>query len=163
MLDFHDLESSKFKHLFRFARKSAFCLCFSSLTLMAESAYAQNAKVTINQKNVRIESILNDIESQTDYLFIYKKDVDVKKLKTISVQNKPVSEILAQLFAESSVTWKTEGNHIVLMHGKDPKQAGKSQSRKTLKGQVVDDAGEPVIGATVTEEGTTGQRKNLRG
>ena len=41
------------------------------------------------------------------------------------------------------------------MHGKDPKQAGKSQSRKTLKGQVVDDAGEPVIGATVTEEGTT--------
>lgn len=155
MLDFHDLESSKFKHLFRFARKSAFCLCFSSLTLMAESAYAQNAKVTINQKNVRIESILNDIESQTDYLFIYKKDVDVKKLKTISVQNKPVSEILAQLFAESSVTWKTEGNHIVLMHGKDPKQAGKSQSRKTLKGQVVDDAGEPVIGATVTEEGTT--------
>lgn len=155
MLDFHDLESSKFKHLFRFARKSAFCLCFSSLTLMAESAYAQNAKVTINQKNVRIESILNDIESQTDYLFIYKKDVDVKKLKTISVQNKPVSEILAQLFAESSVTWKTEGNHIILMHGKDPKQAGKSQSRKTLKGQVVDDAGEPVIGATVTEEGTT--------
>lgn len=95
MLDFHDLESSKFKHLFRFARKSAFCLCFSSLTLMAEGAYAQNAKVTINQKNVRIESILNDIESQTDYLFIYKKDVDVKKLKTISVQNKPVSEILA--------------------------------------------------------------------
>ena len=89
MLDFHDLESSKFKHLFRFARKSAFCLCFSSLTLMAEGAYAQNAKVTINQKNVRIESILNDIESQTDYLFIYKKDVDVKKLKTISVQNKP--------------------------------------------------------------------------
>ena len=155
MLNFHSLESSKFKHLFRFARKSAFCLCFSSFALMAESAYAQNAKVTINQKDVRIESILNDIESQTDYLFVYKKDVDVKKLKTISAKDKPVSEILAQLFAESSITWKMEGNHIVLMHGKVLKQSGKSQSGKTLKGQVVDDTGEPVIGATVTEEGTT--------
>ena len=75
MSDFHMPESSRFKRYFRFARKSAFCLCFSSLVLMAESAYAQSAKVTIDRKDVQIESILNDIESQTDYLFVYKRDV----------------------------------------------------------------------------------------
>lgn len=154
MSDFHMPESSRFKRYFRFARKSAFCLCFSSLVLMAESAYAQSAKVTIDRKDVQIESILNDIESQTDYLFVYKRDVDVKGVKTLTVKERPVSEILAQLFAGSSVTWKMEGNHIFLIHGKNTSNQSVKQS-KDVKGKVVDATGEPVIGATVTEEGTT--------
>ena len=121
---------------------------------MAESAYAQSAKVTIDRKDVQIESILNDIESQTDYLFVYKRDVDVKGVKTLTVKERPVSEILAQLFAGSSVTWKMEGNHIFLIHGKKTSNQSVKQS-KDVKGKVVDATGEPVIGATVTEEGTT--------
>lgn len=153
--NFHSPESSKFKHLFRFAKRSAFCFCFSSFALMAENAYAQEAKVTINQKNVRIESILNDIESQTDYLFVYKKDVDTKKLKTISAKDKPVSEVLKQLFSEAGVSWKLEGNHIVLIQdNKNQKKSGNAGVKKTITGQVIDDSGEPVIGATVAEEGS---------
>lgn len=154
MLDFYVPKSPEFKRLFRFAQKSAFCICFSSLTLMAESAYAQNAKVTINRKDVRIESILNDIESQTDYLFVYKRDVDVAKVKTVAVTGKPVSELLAQLFAGASITWKMEGNHIFLTVQKDnPKQSG--NKGKTIQGKVVDGTGESVIGATIKEDGTT--------
>lgn len=153
--NFHSPESSKFKHLFRFAKRSAFCFCFSSFALMAENAYAQDAKVTINQKNVRIESILNDIESQTDYLFVYKKDVDTKKLKTISAKDKPVSEVLKQLFSEAGVSWKVEGNHIVLIQdNKNQKKSGNAGVKKAITGQVIDDSGEPVIGATVAEEGS---------
>lgn len=40
---------------------------------MAKNANSQNAKVTINKQDVRLESILSEIESQTNYLFIYKK------------------------------------------------------------------------------------------
>ena len=42
-------------------------------SLMAKNANSQNAKVTINKGRCQTESILSEIESQTNYLFIYKK------------------------------------------------------------------------------------------
>ena len=54
-------------------RTSIFLLLFCSFSLMAKNANSQNAKVTINKQDVRLESILSEIESQTNYLFIYKK------------------------------------------------------------------------------------------
>lgn len=72
LLDF-TAKKSKFKQLFRIMRTSIFLLLFCSFSLMAKNANSQNAKVTINKQDVRLESILSEIESQTNYLFIYKK------------------------------------------------------------------------------------------
>ncbi|WP_370795235.1 STN domain-containing protein [Bacteroides stercorirosoris] len=95
-------------------RISIFFLFFCVFSLMAKNSHSQNARVTINRTNVQLESILNEIESQTDYLFIYKDDVDVTSRKSIRVNNKSVSEVLLVLLSGSSITYKMEGNHIVL-------------------------------------------------
>lgn len=88
-------------------RISIFLLFFCLFSLMAENSHSQNARVTINRSDAPLESILNEIESQTDYLFIYKEDVNVKMRKTIQVNGKPVSEVLPILLTGSSIGYKT--------------------------------------------------------
>ena len=155
MSDIHSPESPEFKRLFRFMRKSAFCLCLGSMSLMAGNVYAQSAKVSIHRENVQMETILGDIEAQTDYLFVYKKNVNVKLRKTVQVNNQPVSSVLSQILADSDYTYKMEGNHIVLMRKEESVRQQSSGVKTTVKGKVVDSTGEPVIGATVKEKGTT--------
>ena len=101
--DFYCLENPKSKHLFRIMRISIFLLFFCLFSLTAGNSRSQNARVTINSSNTRLESILNEIETQTDYLFIYKEDVNVKTRKSIQVNGKPVSEVLPLLLAGSSI------------------------------------------------------------
>lgn len=45
--------------------------------LHAENSNSQNVSVTIHKNDVRLENVLNEIEKQTDYLFVYNKNVDV--------------------------------------------------------------------------------------
>ena len=137
--------------LFRIMRISIFFLFFCVFSLMAKNSHSQNARVTINRTNVQLESILNEIESQTDYLFIYKDDVDVTSRKSIRVNNKSVSEVLLALLSGSSITYKMEGNHIVLTR----KETTTLQQQQRISGTVTDEKGEPLIGVTIIIKGST--------
>lgn len=136
--------------LFRIMRISIFLLFFCAFSLMAENSHSQNARVTISRNNVQLESILNEIESQTDYLFIYKEDVDVKTHKSIRVNGKPVAEVLNNLLAGSSIRYKMEGNHIILTRN----EVSAAQQQQ-VTGIVTDALGEPLIGVTVMLKGAT--------
>ena len=138
------------KQLFRIMRISIFLLFFSVLGMMAESGHSQNARVTINRNNVQLESILNDIESQTDYLFLYKGNLDVTVRKSIHVSNKSVAEVLSTLLSNSPITYEIEGKHIVLV---DKKEQEKHQNM--VSGIVTDASGEPLVGVTVLIKGET--------
>lgn len=136
--------------LFRIMRISIFLLFFCAFSLMAENSHSQNARVTINRNNVQLESILSEIESQTDYLFIYKEDVDVKARKSIRASGKPVAEVLNNLLAGSSIRYKMEGNHIILTRN----EVSVTQQQQ-VTGIVTDASGEPLIGVTVMLKGAT--------
>jgi len=131
--------------LFRIMRISIFFLFFCAFSLMAKNSHSQNARVTINRTNVQLESILNEIESQTDYLFIYRENIDVKQQKSIHVIEKPVSEVLATLLPGSSIKYKMEGNHIILIHNEDLVAIEQNE----VKGLITDEDGEPLVGVTV--------------
>ena len=145
--------------LFRIMRISIFFLFFCAFSLMAKNSHSQNARVTINRTNVQLESILNEIESQTDYLFIYKEDVNVEARKSIRADNAKVSEVLNTLLANSPIRYKMEGNHIILTRQAvaDARQAG-------VTGVVTDESGEPLIGVTVlVKGGSQGSVTDLEG
>ena len=114
--------------------------------------FAENARVSINKKNVQLETVLNEIEHQTDYLFIYNNQVNVNKKVSLKAKNQPVSKVLEELLADSGITYSVEGNHIVL--GKQTMAAAPQQS-STIRGKVIDTNGDPVIGANIVEKGTT--------
>ena len=131
-------------------RISIFLLFFCLFGLMAENGRSQNARVTINRSNVQLESILNEIESQTDYLFIYKKDINVKILRSIQVSSEPVSAVLTNLLKNTSIGYKMEGNHIILT-----RDATSTTQQQEVTGIVTDSSGEPLVGVTVKLKGST--------
>ena len=133
-------------------RITTFLLLVCVFCTFAENTHSQYARVSINKKNVQLETVLNEIEHQTDYLFIYNNQVNVNKKVSLKAKNQPVSKVLEELLADSGITYSVEGNHIVL--GKQTMAAAPQQS-STIRGKVIDTNGDPVIGANIVEKGTT--------
>lgn len=133
-------------------RITTFLLLVCVFCTFAENTHSQNARVSINKKNVQLETVLNEIEHQTDYLFIYNNQVNVNKKVSLKAKNQPVSKVLEELLADSGITYSVEGNHIVL--GKQTMAAAPQQS-STIRGKVIDTNGDPIIGANIVEKGTT--------
>ena len=86
------------KKILRTMRISTFLLGACVFCSYAEDSHSQNARVSINKNNSQLEEILNEIESQTDYLFIYNNQVDVNRKVSVKAKTKPVSEVLDNLF-----------------------------------------------------------------
>ena len=133
-------------------RITTFLLLVCVFCTFAENTHSQNARVSISKRNAQLEEILTEIESQTDYLFIYNNQVNVNKKVSLKAKNQPVSKVLEELLADSGITYSVEGNHIVL--GKQTMAAAPQQS-STIRGKVIDTNGDPVIGANIVEKGTT--------
>ena len=133
-------------------RITTFLLLICVFCSFAENTHSQNARVSINKKNVQLETVLNEIEHQTDYLFIYNNQVNVNKKVSLKAKNQPVSKVLEELLADSGITYSVEGNHIVL--GKQT-MAAAPQQNSMIRGKVIDTNGDPVIGANIVEKGTT--------
>lgn len=128
-------------------------LCGIMFFILNMTVFAQNKTVTLHEEQSSIQTILSKIEKQTKYLFVYDKaQIDVKRKVTLKVNNKPVSQVLNTLFAGTQVSYTLNGNNIVLTVKKENTQ--QKSSLKTVEGAITDLNGDPVIGATVKEEGT---------
>lgn len=109
-------------------------------------------KVSIHQHNVRLSSIVSQIESQTDYLFITEEGVDLNTEVSIEADNKEVSEIMEKVTEGTAIAYHIKGNYIMLSE-KEILQDGNTV-KKTIKGTVRDEAGEPLAGVYVFVNGT---------
>ena len=59
--------------------------------------------------NVKLDKILNEIENQTDYLFIYNNQVDINKITSVKVKNEAVAQVYWTEFCQgpvSTMNWK---------------------------------------------------------
>lgn len=148
------LENPSINQLLKKMKVTAFLLCFCSLSMVAGNVSSQNAKVSIKKSNVTLEEILSEIESQTDYLFMYSDAVNVKQRVSVTADKQMVSEVLDNLF-NGQIGYKVEGSHIILSSSHAARVTLPQQSKKTIHvtGEVVDNMGETVIGATVMEKG----------
>nr|WP_320057803.1 TonB-dependent receptor [uncultured Bacteroides sp.] len=155
-VDFYKLKSPLATHFFKIMRITTFLLFFCVLCAIAGNAKSQNARVTIHKTQASLEEILNEIENQTDYLFLYTNEVNVRKTTSIKVNSKPVSEVLNSLLSRSNVKYQMEGSHIILSEKtEENKTTQADQNKIKISGTIKDSNGEGIIGASVVEEGTT--------
>lgn len=152
--DGYKLKKSHVNLFYRTMRITTFLLFFCSFCAFANDVNSQTAKVTIKRSDVTLLDVLNEIEHQTNYLFIYSNDINVKRPVSIDVNAKEVSSVLAKLFAGNDVSYQMEGTHIVLtIAEKNSEKAGAQQQQKkridNISGTVLDEAGDPIIGASV--------------
>jgi TonB-linked SusC/RagA family outer membrane protein len=124
--------------------------------------YAQNAKISLNLEKVRIEKVLMEIESLTDYKFFFsREDIDVNKIISIKADKETVKIILEDIFRNMPVSVEVLGKQIVLKEKISiqktsiPVKNKELQQKIKITGTITDQAGMPLPGANVLEKGTT--------
>jgi len=141
------------KKVFRIMRLTICLLLLFTGFAFANNAHSQNARVNLNKQHAQLKDVLEDIENQTDYLFISNRDINLESKVSIRVKNKAVREVLDQLLQNMDISYAMEGINIILTQNSSTPVV--AQQKRNINGTVVDHTGEPIIGANIVEKGTT--------
>jgi len=125
------------------------------------SARGLTQTITISVKDAPLDNVFKLIEKQTDYVFLFEKELIAKSKKVTLNVSKPLLDVLDLCFKDQPFTYHITGKIIALAPRKEePSKESKSSTEAQnplidLKGRVVNSEGEPVSGATVSIKGTT--------
>lgn len=111
---------------------------------------AQNQPVTLDG-NMSLREAFVEIEKQTNLSVDYNDQLinTATRIKK-AYKNTQLSEVLNSILQEINCSYTIQGSHILIT----PKESLQTKGR-TITGTIVDDLGEPIIGANVVEKGTT--------
>lgn len=117
------------------------------------SAFAQD--ISLNVSNVTVKEAMAQLKKTSGYSFVFSSaDVNTKQLVSVSAENATIQEIVNQILkGQTGLDYEIQGKKIVLK--KVQLQQPKSSKNINVTGKVVDAKGEPIIGATIKEEGTS--------
>lgn len=138
----------------RVMRIGLFLLFVMIAQLHAENLYSQNTVINLKLENATVEQVLDKIEKETDFSFLFTdKSVDIDWKVNVDVHDKNINELLDILFGGTNVQYRIVDKQIVLSNR--PLLAENVNQQKKISGKVIDANGDPVIGANVVEKGTT--------
>jgi tonB-linked outer membrane protein, susC/ragA family len=126
-------------------------LCFGPLSLPISAQELSGAKVTLSMRDASVEDFANEVAKQTG-LSIKFTDKDVKAFKgiTLDVRDQSVSSLLLNLSNQFPLSYNIEGNTITFAK-KDV-----TQRKGSIRGQVTDVNGDPLVGAIIRVDGING-------
>lgn len=123
------------------------CLC-----LLCTGLFSQNRIISLDVSDRPVSEVLRLIEAQSGYKFFYN-DVKIDKARKVSVSAKEmdIMQILEEIFEGTGTSFSIMGKNIVLSEAPKESEETKSQDQ-VVEGTILDEAGLPVIGATVYSE-----------
>ena len=129
-------------------RKKAMLMAGALLCLNL-SIYSQS--ISLKMSNVSVKKAMTELQTKSGYSFVYiAGDVDTDR--TVSVNASQLKDAVAQILKGQNVSYEIQGKNIVIKKGT---QQATSKKKRKVSGTVKDVNGEPIIGATIMEEGTT--------
>lgn len=124
------------------------------------SLTANGQTVTFNVSNVSVQKAMNKFHRQTGYTFVFAADdVDVSRVISVHGNKAKLSNVINQILNGQDVSYTVEGKRIVIKpQPQQQKPTAKPSTpnqgnTKKIKGRVVDEKGEPIVGATVRVKG----------
>lgn len=133
-----------------------FLLCWINPVAMASQRLAN--KVELEATAITIQEVVDYLTQETDYSFFFKSDdIDTNQVVSVNVHSDSIEEVLSQALAKTNLAYSVKDKNIVIYEKASVKAVAQvtQQQGKSVKGNIVDLSGEPVIGATVMIKGTT--------
>ena len=127
-------------------------LWISAMLLFAGSLSVGAQNVSFNNERLTLKQAFEKIESVSNYKIAYNaSQLNVNKQVVLNQKNKSVTQVMDDLLSDTGCTYEIKGNQIVIT----PLESKAATSDKiTVRGKVVDETGEGVIGASIVEKGT---------
>lgn len=130
----------------------ALLILISITQTFALNAYAQSKRLSVNFKNEKIINILDKIEDQSEFYFMFDASrINVNQRKTVDCENQLITNILDQLFEDTGITYSIKDRQVLLT----TIDKSDTEQQKTISGKVSDSSGSPLPGVTVVVKGTT--------
>lgn len=139
-------------------------LIIASIVQIQAGPGSQGDKLSLELEGVTLERALGEIESLSEYRFMYEyNQIPLQKKVTLRTNNQNLDEVLTLLFKNMPVIYKVRGRQIILMKSPNfrPDQGAAVEPtttpvmQNTVTGSVVDNAGMPLLGANIMVKGTT--------
>jgi len=108
-------DRSVFSKTLRIMRITLFLMFVGVSQIFAANSYAQIKKLTIDLENVKAERVLDEIENQSRFYFLYnEKLVDIDFNASVKFTDENIFKVLDYLFAGRDITYKVVDNQIIL-------------------------------------------------
>ena len=129
------------------------CILLTVASLqIAARGYSQGISITL--KNEPLEKLFNAVEQQTNFSFVYSKEaIEQSKPVTIEVKNENLENVLKTVFANQPLTYSFNEKFIVIKLLNQKKEI--VVTFIDVRGRVVNENGEPIVGASIVIKGTT--------
>ena len=158
--------TGNFKKLLLIMKLCVLFLLVSTATLMANSGYSQNTRLSVHLENVTLKELITHIESQTEFIFVLLEGVvDLNKEITVDVQDQTIDKILDKVFESSGNSYKIFDRQIAIGKKDEVRQlevlrAGvnletEQPQKKEITGTIKDEKGNALPGVSVVLKGTT--------
>jgi hypothetical protein len=146
-------------------RKMKLTILFSFLLFMSSwgTILSQTTKLSLQLKNVAVQELIQQIEDQTEFYFLYQDDVFRNEQKvTVQTKEASVESILEQMAEQASIQYRIIDRQIILLPlGATELPSGlkgrmeNQQQKKTVTGKVTDPSGASMPSVSVVVKGTT--------
>lgn len=148
--------------IFNMARLTVFLILAGIIQVFAVDSYSQSTKLTLNFKDTKLEKVLGTIEDESEFFFLYNKDlIDVEQKVDIDAVDKKITEILDLLLEGKNIKYFLFDRQIVLSN-----QFGETgiyghntiaynQQQRVVSGKITDSTGQPLPGVSIVIKGTT--------
>src|SRR5690554_277488 len=154
--------SKELKKLFCIMKLTFFLFLLSSNLVWAAQTYAQVTSLNLELNNVNLEEVFEAIRQQSEFEFFYNND-QVNTLVKVSVEAKEADiEAILEQVLPAIYEYRIKDRYILINKRQaevssqsERVQTEVQQQKKTISGKIVDEQGEPVIGANIMEKGTT--------
>lgn len=158
------MSKSCIKNLCSQGLASLMMLCLMTVAWPARAAeislHHHGELYVLKAKKTTIKAVLKYIEQQGKYAFVYDQSVENRLNESVSLdlQGRSMEDILSELCQMASLDYSINGKQVVITNRKPTGNASEQRSSQALRvvtGHIVDENGEPLVGATIMVKGTT--------
>lgn len=133
-------------------------IMLASLLLLGTGISGQAQKVRLKLHSATVAQAMTALRQQTGYSFVFNADA-ISTSKKVNVHANSLSQAIDQILSGSNLDYEIHDKNIIL-HKKEaaaPVQlrSGAQTKGHVVKGRITDEKGEPIIGATIMEKGST--------
>lgn len=128
-----------------------------AVLMLCSGFYIQGQNVSLNFQNAPIEKVFEEIKRQTGYSFVYTRNqVRNTTPLTIRLNQVPLKFALDICFANQPISYVLEEKYVVIQDkaARKNEDAREEPVKNEILGRVVDNAGVPIGGVTVSLKGT---------
>lgn len=135
---------------------SIFLFLFTFMQVLAIDSYSQKTKLSLDMNNATMEDVLNKIEDQSEFFFLFSpKIVDVTRKVNIKLEGNKIDDALNQLFNGTEIAYLVIDRQIVLStHEQMVPFITTLQQEITITGKVTGEDGNTLPGVNILVKGT---------